>query len=143
MQHFLLEPEVAGGLGPRTVMDRSIHPPRVDQLHYEFDGWLGDCIVESFPVFLVTEVARDALMAACVTGAVFAAAEVTRSKAYDDLHPDRPPPPFVWLKPVGRPGQADVGTAEDGRLVVSQAAMDVLRQMGLDSALVADWPEAG
>lgn len=44
----LIEPEVAGSLGKETELDSSVFPPHVKKLHYEFDGWLGDDILESF-----------------------------------------------------------------------------------------------
>ena len=42
MNYHIVEPEVAGGVGPHTVMDRRAHPPVVTKLHYEFEVWLGD-----------------------------------------------------------------------------------------------------
>lgn len=36
-----------------TIMEATVHPPRVERLHYEFEDWLGDDLVESFPSFLV------------------------------------------------------------------------------------------
>jgi hypothetical protein len=39
MHHFYLEPEVAGGPGEHTLMDQTVHPPIVHQLHYQSD-WL-------------------------------------------------------------------------------------------------------
>ena len=77
MSYFVIEPEVAGGLGERTVMNRSVHPPIVIQLHYELEGWLGDAILESFPVFIVTEQAKCALTQAGITGADFDTVDVT------------------------------------------------------------------
>jgi hypothetical protein len=52
---YILEPEVPGGVGPNTRMDTGVHPPRVSHLHYVFEGWLGDELVESFPCWMVTE----------------------------------------------------------------------------------------
>ena len=40
MSYYYLEPEIAGGLGECTVMDRSVRPPVVKRLHYELDGRL-------------------------------------------------------------------------------------------------------
>lgn len=53
---YVLEPEVAGGWGgDGTVVDREFHPPIVSRLVYEFDGWLGDDLVTTFPpVYIVT-----------------------------------------------------------------------------------------
>ena len=136
MKYFLIEPEVAGGLGERTQMDRDVHPPTVTSLHYVFDGWLGDAIVESFPVFLVTEQARQLLEAAEVTGADFAAAEIETSDEYAELHPGEPLPEFVWFKPEGTVGSDDVATAADGRLVLSHRVIDLLGPTGLANALI-------
>ena len=77
MNYFCIEPEVAGGLGQNVEMDRSVHPPVVDKLHYEFDGWLGDELLETFPCFIVTEGAMKRLQLIHATGIKFDQAEVT------------------------------------------------------------------
>lgn len=40
MKYCVIEPEVAGGLGENTVIDQSVHPPKIARLHYNFEGWL-------------------------------------------------------------------------------------------------------
>lgn len=57
MKFYSLEPEVAGSLGPGTVMDTAVHPPRVHKLHYESDGWSGDDILE--PISLQNSLKRS------------------------------------------------------------------------------------
>ena len=137
MKYFYVEPEVAGGLGERTVMDRSVHPPIVKKLHYQFEGWLGDALLESFPAFIVTEHVKVSLLESGATGATFDDdVEVTLSDQFKALYPDRKLPRFVWLKPEGRAGQDDIGAASDGRLVLSQRALDVLNGIGISNALV-------
>lgn len=136
MKYFLIEPEVAGGLGERTQIDRDVHPPAVISLHYVFDGWLGDAIVESFPVFLVTDQAQHLLEAAGITGVAFADAEVETSDAFAELHPGKRLPSFAWLRPAGIVGSDDVGTAADGRLVLSARVIDLLGPTGLAHALI-------
>ena len=69
MEYFYVQPEVAGGLGALTVMDTTTHPPIVSKLHYHFDGWLGNVLLETFPCFIVTDGARQALQAIGATGA--------------------------------------------------------------------------
>lgn len=64
---FALEPEVAGGLGPNTVMDRSVHPPRVSHLHYVFDGWMGD---DSAPPTARSSAIRERRLGAAVVSIV-------------------------------------------------------------------------
>ena len=55
MEYYLIEPEVAGGIGEHSVIDRSSGKMVVRKLHYEFDGWLGDELLESTPCFIVSE----------------------------------------------------------------------------------------
>jgi hypothetical protein len=49
MDFYAIEPEVAGELGEGTVMDTSVHPPRVSAVEYVITDWLGDDIIESYP----------------------------------------------------------------------------------------------
>jgi hypothetical protein len=136
MKYLYIEPEVAGGLGERTVMDVSKHPPTVTRLHYEFDGWLGDPILASFPILIVTDEVMQTLRRISATGVIFDDVEVTTSDQFRDFYPDRRLPPFVWLKPVGQAGQDDIGAAPDGRLVVSQRVYEALAELGIPNALV-------
>jgi hypothetical protein len=136
MKYFFVEPEVAGGLGPRTVMDTSQHPPRVVKLHYEFSGWLGDPILESFPTFIVTEAAEGKLTSAALTGMSFADADISISPTFRERQPDVTLPPFRWMKISGRAGVDDFGIASDNRLVASERALSTLRSCGLDHAVV-------
>jgi hypothetical protein len=124
---FSLEPEVAGGLGPNTIMDRRVHPPVVSKLHYEFDGWRGDEIVESFPCFLVTESLMARLQAEQLTGMEAGQVEVSISEQFRDSDTGAKLPPFAWLKVVGVAGQDDFGMGLDFRLVISAAALRVIQ----------------
>lgn len=135
MNYFFLEPEVAGGLGEHTEMDRSVHPPKVTKLHYRFDGWLGDSILETFPSFIVTEDAKRELQSNAITGVHFDEVEVSLSDEFRDLHPTMRLPKFCWLKIDGRAGEADFGLARDNRLVVSGLALELLRRLGIANAV--------
>lgn len=117
-------------------MDRSAHPPVVSYVHHVFDDWLGDAPLESFPVFIVTEQARRALVAAGVTGADFGALEVGTSGLFDDIHPGRTLPEFAWLRVVGQAAKDDFGLHTDHRLVISERALNMLRGLGLEHASV-------
>ena len=44
----------------------------VRKFHYEFDGWLGDVLLESCPCFIVTEAAKKKLQSIGATGIKFA-----------------------------------------------------------------------
>lgn len=139
MQYFYVDPEVAGGLGKNTVMDRSVHPPIVSKLHYDFDGWLGDVLLETFPCFIVTEPTKQELEASGLSGLNFDQVEVTQSEEFQDFYPNRQLPKFVWLRVAGKPGRDDFGTSENGRLVVSEAALKMLQRLGISNALIAKY----
>jgi hypothetical protein len=139
MKYFYIQPEVAGGLGENTVMDRSVHPPIVSKLHYEFDGWGGDVLLRSFPCLIVTEDAKKKLQSVGLTGMRFDKVEVTISELFQELFPDRQLPKFVWLKVDGRPGQNDFGFVQNARLVISERALEVLKGLGISNALVTPY----
>lgn len=136
MTHFIVEPEVAGGLGENTVLAQGRHPPIVERLHYAFDGWLGDVLLETYPAFIVTEEARRALVQGGVSGARFEAVEVSLSDRFLESNPGVTLPPFVRLCPEGVGGRDDVATDAGGRLILSRRALDILEPLGLSQALV-------
>ena len=140
MQYFTLEPEVAGNLGEQSVVDTSVHPPVVTSLDYQFDGWLGDELLESFPCFLVTVPVGVALEAAALTGFTLAECTVSRSEQFEELHPGTALPEFRWLQVTGEAGVEDVGMSTDHCLVVSARAHEVLSGFRLEACDVEPWP---
>ena len=94
---FSLRPEVAGGMGPDTVMDRSTHPPVVSRLHFELADWLGDCLVTTFPCFLVLRTTAERLIATAYTGFRISTALVTATDLYWEINPGGTPPELDLL----------------------------------------------
>jgi hypothetical protein len=132
--YYVLEPEVAGGWGKNTVFTRTAgRPVVVHRLHYEFDGWLGDELVESTPCYLVTKRLSDEIARAQLTGAVFDEVEVTTSDEFKELHPDRVLPNWLWLKADGVPGVDDFTIGLGSRLIVSEA-LALLKRVGIPNA---------
>jgi hypothetical protein len=129
---FRLRPEVAGGLGSRTVMDRTGAVPIVKHLHYEFDGWLGDDIVESFPIYLMTLSMTDVLVREGLTGFLLKDVEVTKSDEFLELYPGRDLPEFRWLDVHGKALVDDFGLEAPARLIVSEHALTCLRHGHLE-----------
>lgn len=136
MEYFTVEPEVAGHLGPLTIMERWVHPPIVRCLHYEFDGWLGDELLECFPCFIVSDRVRGACEARRLTGGSFDTVVVTKSEVFRELHPSLDLPPFVWLKVTGTAGVDDFGVSKDFRLVASSVALAVLKSFTVHHAVI-------
>src|SRR5262249_34240570 len=120
----------------------SVRPPLVKRLHYEFDGWLGDDLLEAFPIFIITDRLKDRLQTLGATGYELDNVKVTKSEFYRAMEPDSPPlPGFHWLKVTGVAGADDFGIAKDRRLVVSERAMRVLRSLNVNHcASIEDFP---
>jgi hypothetical protein len=138
MNYYYVEPEVAGGLGGDTIMDRSKHPPVVSYLHYEFDGWLGDALLERFPCFIITQAGRSKLESAAVTGVKFEPVKVSTSEEWRDFYPSKELPSFAWMQVGGNPGRDDFGVGEKFRLVVSDRALRLLRELGIAHAKITE-----
>lgn len=139
MKYYTLSPEVAGELGEHTEMDTSVHPPVITRLHYEFSDWLGDELVESFPVFLISTALGEEVTRAGLSGFVLADAETSVSEDAEELLGGETIPEFRWLKITGRPAVDDFGQTEQARLVVSERALEVLRRGSLNNCDIEDY----
>jgi hypothetical protein len=131
--YYRLKPDVAGGFGEMTELDTSTNPATVHRLHYEFEGWLGDCLVGNFAVSILEENVAREFVARGFTGFELREAIISRSDVFDQLQPEVDLPKFVWLKVIGKPGIDDLGIQQSGSLVVSEAVLSTLRQHGLDN----------
>ena len=130
---FIVEPEVAGELGHDSVLDSSVHPPVVKALHYHFQGWLGDVLLETFPAFIIQDDAAEYLIASGFTGFELRDLKVTYNPDFD-LSGSMPR--FSWLFIMGDKEKDDFSTLEDGRLIVSERALDLLNKVGISNAIV-------
>ena len=139
MKYYILEPEVAGCLGDKTVMNREIHPPYVTALHYQFNGWLGDVLVESFPCFIATIDVVQQLQKIAASGVQFGDVCVTKGTQFQEIYPDQAIPEFKWLQINGIAGSEDFGLASDFRLVVSDRILNILKPLGISHALVEEF----
>ena len=139
MKYLYIEPEVAGGLGEKTIINTSVNPPNVSKLHYKFDGWLGDILLESYPCFIIAEGAKHELQLAGITGMEFDEVLITTSEQFHELYPNLQLPKFEWLQIMGKPGNDDFGIAQDGRLVISARALNVLSKLGVSHALITQY----
>ena len=125
----ILEPEVAGGWGPSSVVVRTPgRPVLIEKLHYRFDGWLGDELLESTPCFIATRRLVDEVQNAGLSGVDADAVEISKSSLFRELHPTTELPPFVWLRVHGEAGVDDFGLTHDLFLVVSSRAYAVIEK---------------
>jgi len=127
LRYYKLEPEVPGGLGDNTILDSSVHPPKVIALHLELYDWLGDDLLETFPCFIVTRSLGDALRKSELSGYSLSEITVSRSDEFKELYPSKQLPEFLWLQPKGNIGVDDICTLPDATLVASEAAVALFR----------------
>ncbi|WP_288447477.1 hypothetical protein [uncultured Chryseobacterium sp.] len=135
----LIEPEVAGGLGERTQIDNSFFPPLIINLHYEFEGWLGNDILESFPYYIVTEKLRKGIEHEKLTGISFDNVTVSKSETFLELYPDRELPNFFWAKINGESNRDDFFITEKNGLAISERAYSLLENYNIDQADIEDF----
>jgi hypothetical protein len=69
------------------------------------------------------------------TGARSADVEITTTYPFREFQADTKLPKFVWLQVTGA-GHDDFGLAADLRLVISERALDVLKGLQLNHALI-------
>jgi len=86
-----IRPEVAGGFGKETKLDTKVHPPIVYQLHYEFQGWLRNDILTTFPCFIVTENLKESILKTGLSGVIFDDVKITTTIVH------RPSPSEIQL----------------------------------------------
>ncbi|UCA59047.1 hypothetical protein KB553_18715 [Chryseobacterium rhizoplanae] len=134
----LLEPEVAGGLGEKTEMDNSFFPPLVKQLNYEFEGWLGNDILESFPCYIVTERLKQGMESEGMTGIGFDDVLVTKSETFLELYPGKELPKFFWMKINGEADKDDFFITEKNTLAISARAYSLLKEYKIDQAAIEE-----
>lgn len=140
MKYFYLDADMPGDISP-SIAEWSRHPPVIHALHYEFDFYSSDVLIECPPCRIVTESARTAIEFARLTGANFDKVEVSNSHEFRGLHPEQKLPQFAWLKVDGEAGHDDFGVARNTRLVVSERALELLQSLGIPNAEVTNFEE--
>lgn len=136
-----IQPEVAGGFGNETEIDNSVHPPVVKKLHYNFDGWMGDDILETFPCFIVSERLMYKIIESQLTGVSFDNVKITKSEEFVSFNPNLNLPNFHWMKIYGKLGINDFVIGRDYRLLLSENAMEVISNFNIEYAIFEDYVE--
>ncbi|MGF6949955.1 hypothetical protein QF028_002460 [Neobacillus sp. B4I6] len=138
MKLILLEPEVAGEIGEKTIFSTNTYTngmKEISYLNYEFQGWLGDELLESTPCFIVTENLANSIQSSELNGYLFNEVEVTVSDLFKELYPNEILPNFKRLIPIGKVfvenhkysgwSQEDFCLSQNLELVVSTNAFEV------------------
>lgn len=134
-RYYKVRAEVAGNWAENSDFVKIPgQPTRINRLHYAFQGWDGDCLLTAVPVYIGTEALARAVKAAGLTGVHFDEVEVSKQYPFEELYPGHDLPKFSWFKIDGTPEKDDFGLGEMLRLVVSQRALDLLKDHGLNNA---------
>jgi hypothetical protein len=133
MESYLVRPEVAGELGPDVEIDANAHPPRIDRMHYVFFGWAGSDIVESFPIFIVTNRLAEAFRKAALSGFEIDEVKTSIDEQFESFFPESAAsmPSWNWLRVTGDKATADFWQDEKAQLHVSDRAKRVLESFNL------------
>jgi hypothetical protein len=132
---YQLDPEVPIALGDDcAVIRRPDGQPEVVRLHVEFQPmWLGDDLMTTHPVYLVTRRLAMALRSSALSGFdLNPEVQVSVDDNIGALLPDWRPPAVEWLRVSGVPKVHDVGLTTHFRLIVSSAALRVIQAHQLD-----------
>lgn len=131
MTYYALRPDIAGQHGEHSVLDTSVHPPRVSHLHVEIDNWAGDDLIKTFPAHLVTEQLGKGLSEAGLRAFELRDVELVIAPEGEEIARELNLPSFPnfqWLDVTGTAGQDDIGITARARLVVSERALDLLHE---------------
>lgn len=143
---FLLEPEVAGGLGPNTIITNEDKIKsgqdqnyQIEYLEYVMDDWLGDDLLTSYPVFIITELLASNISASQLKGVKFGQVHITKSELFEDINSDFNLPSFVRLLPQGKVELIDKITvsnwsgedlclSQNNNLIVTEVSLNLFRR---------------
>ena len=139
MRYFRLRPEIPAGIGENSEIERiQGNPLKVKRLHLVFEGWFGDDLMKTSPVFYVTEKLKQGLESAKFSGVShFENIEVTKSENFEELYPEKELPSFFLFKINGEAKQDDFGV-EVGKLIVSAKALEFLKGFNLSETEIEE-----
>ena len=129
---FKLKPDSPGTFGRKTLYGGELTdtPPQIYRMHYEFDRWSPDELLEVNSVFVGT-VAFEELVKSIAprpTGITFDEMTTTTTLAFRQANPGKELPPYRWVKIIGKGGVDDFGLSSDHRLVVYARIFGYIKQ---------------
>ncbi|MFP9128828.1 hypothetical protein [Niallia sp. BSM11] len=145
---YFLEPEVSGGHGEYTIYGTEDDiategiSGKVKYLHYEFEGWLGDDLLESTPAFIVSSFLETELENSDFIDYKLEECLITTSNEYKEMYPNKEIPAFSRFIPLGKieiEGENFKNwsghhfcLSPKGELVVTQEALDFFKRVSID-----------
>ena len=142
MKYFVLEPEVAGGIGKKSeVLYENSKIKEVLFLDYEFEGWLGDDILTTHPCFIISEFLCDIIKVTDLKGYQLQKMDVSFSDFFLEVYNKNILPNFIRLLPFAINDislidkmSLDFYLYKNTTLIVSEKALDTLKKLNLSNA---------
>ena len=154
MKLYMIEPEVAGEIGEKTVYenyDAIVNDGEIaviTHLHFVFMGWLGDDVLEVTPCFLISDRLKNAIEKSDLKGYEFEDIEISLSDDYLEMYPNRETPSFYRVIPKGTIkiqdetyydwDNMDFCITEKAYLVLTEKAINIFKQFQIDNADVTE-----
>lgn len=121
MKYIKVDPEVIVGMGEHIVIDNSIYPPKVQNLHINVEDWMGDNIMENFPVYIITERLKKGLQATDFKGFKINNLELTIDEYFfENYQLKKEIPKFYWLLVIGKNNKDDLYIDDQNILNISE-----------------------
>ncbi|MED1608082.1 hypothetical protein P4U90_22455 [Cytobacillus kochii] len=149
---YFLEPEVSGGHGEDTIYGTEEEittkgiSGKVKFSHYEFEGWLGDDLLESTPAFIVSSKLGAELENSDFIDYKLEECLITTSDEFKEMYPDIEIPAFSRFIPLGKIEVEEdhfknwsghhFSLSSKGELVVTQEALDFLNRFSIDNCFI-------
>lgn len=149
---YFLEPEVSGGHGENTIYGTEEEiategiSKKVKYLHYEFEGWLGDDLLESTPAFIVSSRLATELENSDFIDYKLEECLITKSDMFIEMYPEKELPEFIRFIPLGKVEVEGENfknwsghhfcLSSKGELVVTQEALDFLKKFSIDNCFI-------
>ncbi|MBP3041172.1 hypothetical protein J9303_17040 [Bacillaceae bacterium Marseille-Q3522] len=158
MKLYFLEPEVSGGHGEHTVygteedIAKEGISGKVKFLHYQFEGWLGDDILESTPAFIVSSLLETELKNSNFKDYKLEKCLITTSDEFKEMYPNKGIPLFSRFIPLGKVEVEEENfnnwsghhfcLSPKGELVVTQEALNFLKRASIDHCYITPLQQA-
>ena len=141
MKYYIIEPEVSGGIGENTIYEENSNSS-ILHLHFIFDGWLGDHLLEITPCFMISEYLKNVIENNDLSGCEIQDMEVSFSDEFyefEKLYDKREIPQFYRLIPskiynkgidLNMSDMKDFMIDEKNYLIVSEKAKKIMELNG-------------
>ena len=114
---------------------------KIKFLHFEFEGWLGDDLLESTPAFIVSSNLENELKKSEFKDYKLEKCLITKSDVFMELYPNKEIPSFTRFIPLGTVEVEGENfnnwsghhfcLSSKGELVVTQKALDFLKKFSI------------